>query len=261
MLENEVHIKVSDGASIPDPNDTRLITAWSVSFVGAISILAYLAFSSPDIYWRLLKLLPKGLLTAFKITSCSMLCSLPMGLLVGIGRLSKIRIINLIASTYVEVIRGIPLLVQLVFFYYALGRLFLISDFYAAVMALSICYSAYMGEVFRAGISAINTGQTEAARSLGFNRFQTMFLIVLPQAMRTILPPVGNEFIAMLKDTSLVSVLAMTDLLQISKQFANENGLPFEAYATVALVFLIITLIMSKCVSLMEGKLSYYDRK
>ena len=261
MEQEQIHIEVSDGASIPDPKDKRIITAWSITFFGAVSLLIYLSVSQPDSTWSLLKLLPGGLLVTFKITVTAIACSLPIGLLVGMGRLSKNRLINLVASTYVEVIRGIPLLVQLVFFYYGLGSFFLLPDFYAAVMALSICYGAYLGEVFRAGISSINHGQTEASRSLGFNRLQTMFLIILPQAMRTILPPVGNECIAMLKDTSLVSVLAMTDLLQTSKQFANAHAVPFEAYSTLALVYLIITLIMSKFVSIMENSLNYYDRK
>ena len=131
----------------------------------------------------------------------------------------------------------------------------------SAVVAISFCYGAYMGEVFRAGIMAIPKGQTEAARSLGFNRFQTMFYVVLPQAWRTILPPVGNECIAMLKDTSLVSVMAMPDLMQRGRSFAAKTYLYFETYTIVALIYLIITLILSKCVSIIEHKLNYYDRK
>lgn len=260
FMENKVRIEVSDGASIPDPHDKRLLTAWSLAFVGAVGLLAYLCVSRPESCWRLLTLLPKSLLLTFKLTVSAIMCSIPIGLLVGLGRLSKNRTLNLLASTYVEVIRGIPLLVQLVFFYYGLGELLRLPDFSAAVMALSICYGAYMGEVFRAGISAISHGQTEAARSLGFNRAQTMCLVVLPQAMRTILPPVGNECIAMLKDTSLVSILAMTDLLNTTKQFASSEAVPFESYSTLALVYLILTLIMSKGVSIMEARLSYYDR-
>lgn len=260
-MEKTIRIEVSDGAAIPDPNNKRLVTAWSIAFVGAIGLLTYLCISRPESCWRLLTLLPHGLLLTFKLTVSAIMCSLPIGLIVGLGRLSKNRVLNLIASTYVEIIRGIPLLVQLVFFYYGLGELLKLPDFSAAVMALSICYGAYMGEVFRAGISAISHGQTEAASSLGFNKTQTMFLVVLPQAMRTILPPVGNECIAMLKDTSLVSILAMTDLLNITKQFASSEAVPFEAYSTLALVYLILTLIMSKCVSFVEGRLNYYDRK
>ncbi len=118
----------------------------------------------------------------------------------------------------------------------------------------------YMGEVFRAGIDSIDHGQTEAARTLGFNRHQTMFLVILPQAWRTILPPVGNEFIALLKDSSLVSILAVADILRRGREFASESFYYFEAFTMVALVYLVITLILSKGVSRMEHKLDYYER-
>ncbi len=258
---HNVRIEISDGASIPDHKERRLVTAWSISFVSALSLIAYLCISQPDPYWRLLTFLPDGILITFQVTFFSILLSIPIGLLTGLGRLSRNRFINLIASTYVEVIRGIPLLVQLFYIYYALGRFLNVPDLLAAIVALSVCYGAYMGEVFRAGIEAISKGQSEAARSLGFNRFQTMMLVILPQAWRTILPPVGNEFIAMLKDTSLVSIIAVADILRRGREFASETFLYFEAYTMVALIYLVITLILSKGVSHMEARLNYYDRK
>ena len=176
-------------------------------------------------------------------------------------RISRNRAVNLLASTYVEVIRGIPLLVQLFYIYYALSRFFQISGITSAVIAISVCYGAYMGEVFRAGIMAISKGQSEAARSLGFNRFQTMFYVVLPQAWRTILPPVGNECIAMLKDTSLVSIMAVPDIMQRARSFVGTTYLYFETYTVIALIYLIITLVLSKAVSIMESRLNYYDGK
>ena len=191
----------------------------------------------------------------------SICCAVPLGLLTGLGRISDNRIINLIASTYVEVIRGIPLLVQIFYIYYALSRFVQVSGVTSAVVAISFCYGAYMGEVFRAGITAINKGQTEAARSLGFNRYQTMRLVVLPQAMRTILPPVGNECIAMLKDTSLVSIMAVPDIMQRARSFVGTTYLYFETYTMVAIIYLIITLVLSKAVSIMESRLNYYDGK
>ena len=191
----------------------------------------------------------------------SICCAVPLGLLTGLGRISDNRLINLIASTYVEVIRGIPLLVQIFYIYYALSRFVQVSGVTSAVVAISFCYGAYMGEVFRAGITAINKGQTEAARSLGFNRYQTMRLVVLPQAMRTILPPVGNECIAMLKDTSLVSIMAVPDIMQRARSFVGTTYLYFETYTMVAIIYLIITLVLSKAVSIMESRLNYYDGK
>jgi len=115
--------------------------------------------------------------------------------------------------------------------------------------------------VFRAGIKSIDHGQTEASMSLGFNRFQTMFYVILPQAWRTILPPVGNEFIALLKDTSLVSILAVADLLRRGREFASESFMYFETYTMVAIIYLIITLILSKLVSIMEERLSRHERR
>lgn len=253
-------IQIGDGASIPDPADKRLITAWSIAFAGDITAVAALCIFSPEPYWTILRFLPDGIIVTFQITVLGICLAIPIGFITGLGRLSRQRAVNLVASTYVEIIRGIPLLVQLCFIYYGLGRALKMPDLMAATAAMGICYGAYMGEVFRAGISAIDRGQTEAARSLGFNRAQTMLLVVLPQAWRTILPPVGNEFIALLKDTSLVSIMAMTNILQRGREYNARHFEVFETYLMVALVYLFITLILSKGVSLMEARLNYYDR-
>lgn len=256
-----VRIEISDGAIIPDPKDKRILTAWSLSLAGAIVTLIILCVTHPDTCWRVLTMLPSGILVTFQLTVCSMLFIIPIGCLVGLGRLTKHRGINLVASCYVEIIRGVPLLVQLFFLFYSLSGLLQVPEMAAAVMSLSICYGAYMGEVFRAGIMAIPSGQTEAARSLGFNRFETMRFIILPQAWRTILPPVGNESIALLKDTSLVSMVALVDMFRIAREYTSVTFNYFDAYAVIALIYLIFTLILSKGVSVMESRLSYYDRR
>ena len=256
-----IRILVTDGASIPDHRDWRLINAWSLALTGAILALVTLCMVWPEPYMEILAFLPDGLLVTFQVTVLSIACAIPLGLITGLGRISRNRVINLIASTYVEVIRGIPLLVQIFYIYYALAKFLNVSGLTSAVIAISFCYGAYMGEVFRAGILAIPKGQMEAARSLGFNRFQTMFLVILPQAWRTILPPVGNECIAMLKDTSLVSVMAMPDLMQRGRSFAAKSYLYFETYTIIALIYLIVTLLLSKAVSIMEARLNYYDRR
>lgn len=254
-------VLVTEGPAIPNPWGKRLVSAWSISLVGAIVTLVTLCTVWPDPYLDVLKFLPDGIGVTFEVTALAICCAVPLGLITGLGRVARNPVINLAASTYVEIIRGIPLLVQIFYIYYALSKFLQVSSLTSAVVAISFCYGAYMGEVFRAGIMAILKGQTEAARSLGFNRFQTMFYVVLPQAWRTILPPVGNECIAMLKDTSLVSVMAMPDLMQRGRSFAAKTYLYFETYTIVALIYLIITLILSKCVSIMEHKLNYYDRK
>lgn len=261
MPDKPVTIEVGDGAAIPHAQDKGLVSAWWISFIGAIACLLGLLIFKPDPYVRLIKFLPDGILVTFQVTIASIALAIVIGLFTGLGRLSRNRFINLVASTYVEVVRGIPLLVQLFYLYYALGRFIRVPDLAAAIIAMSFCYGAYMGEVFRAGIKSIDHGQTEASMSLGFNRFQTMFYVILPQAWRTILPPVGNEFIALLKDTSLVSILAVADLLRRGREFASESFLYFETYTMVAIIYLIITLILSKLVSIMEERLSRHERR
>ena len=261
MTQKVVKIRVTDGALIPTTGDKSLISAWRLSFFSALAILGYLILFSPEPYWRILKFLPGGILITFIVTFGSIGSAIIIGLFTGLGRISRNKWIKLAASTYVEVVRGIPLLVQLFYIYYALGRFIRVPDLFAAIIAMSICYGAYMGEIFRAGIESIDSGQTEAARSLGLSRAQTMFYVILPQAWRTILPPIGNEFIALLKDTSLVSILAVSDLLRRGREFASESFLYFETFTVIAIVYLIITLILSRLVGIMEERLSYYDHR
>ncbi len=262
-LETEVAppIILTEGPAMSSPSDRRLFSAWNLSFVAAVATLIGLCVYRPDPYWKVMTFVPDGLFMTFKITLVSIVLAVPLGLVTGLGRLARNPAINLVASTYVEVIRGIPLLMQLFYIYYALGGVFQASPMVAAVASLSFCYGAYMGEVFRAGILAVPKGQTEAARSLGFTRTQTMFTVILPQAMRTIIPPVGNECIALLKDTSLVSVIAVADLLRRGREYASQTFEYFETYTVIALVYLIITLLLSKGLSHVEGRLSSYDRR
>jgi polar amino acid transport system permease protein len=238
-----------------------LFSAWRICFFGSVATFLYLILFAPDPYLRIAKFLPDGILVTFEVTFASIVFALMLGLITGMGRVSKNRFLNAVASTYVELIRGIPLLVQLFYIYYALARVVQVPDLVAAVIAMSVCYGAYMGEVFRAGIASIDKGQTEASRSLGFSRRQTMFYIVLPQAWRTILPPVGNESIALLKDTSLVSILAVADLLRRGREFASESFAYFETYTLIAIIYLMITLVLSKLVSIMEDRLNYYGKR
>ncbi|WP_028585735.1 amino acid ABC transporter permease [Desulfogranum mediterraneum] len=254
-------IEVGDGAAIPSPDDKGLVSAWWIALIGTLILVIALPLVQPDPYLKILKFIPDGILITFQVTIMSILLAIVIGLLTGLGRISENRLINLAASLYVEVVRGIPLLVQLFYIYFALGRLVRVPDIVAAVVAMAVCYGAYMGEVIRAGIKSIDFGQTEASLSLGFNRRQTMAYVILPQAWRTILPPVGNEFIALLKDTSLVSILAVSDILRRGREFAAESFNYFETYTMIALIYLLITLILSKLISIMEHRLSHYERR
>lgn len=262
MAEQEpTVIEIGDGAAIPKPEDRGLLSAWWIAFVGTIGLIVILPMVKPDPYANILRFIPDGILVTFKVTIMSISLAMVIGLLTGLGRISKNRFINLMASLYVEVVRGVPLLVQLFYIYFALGRFVRVPDIVAAVIAMSVCYGAYMGEVFRAGIKSIDFGQTEASLSLGFNQRQTMTYVILPQAWRTILPPVGNEFIALLKDTSLVSILAVSDILRRGREYASESFNYFETYTMIALIYLLITLVLSKLISNMEHRLSHYERR
>ena len=261
MEQEYTKIEVGDGAAIPNPEDKGLVSAWWLAIFGAIALLIALPLIKPDPYLRILKFIPDGIVVTFEVTVFSISLAIVIGLLTSLGRISSNRLINLVASLYVEVVRGIPLLVQLFYIYYALGRFVRVPDLVAAVIAMAFCYGAYMGEVFRAGIKSIDHGQTEAALSLGFNHRQTMAFVILPQAWRTILPPVGNEFIALLKDTSLVSILAVADILRRGREYASESFNYFETYTMIALIYLLITLILSKLISIMEYRLSHYERR
>lgn len=254
--QKQTVIAVTDGPAIPIKKDVGLFTAWRVAFFGALAIIAYLAIVHRDPYREILQFLPDGILVTFQVTIESIVLALIIGLFTGLGRISKNKLINGIASLYVEVIRGIPLLVQLFYIYFALGRFVNLPAMASAVIAMAVCYGAYMGEIFRAGIESISRGQMEAARSLGMSYQQAMIHVILPQAFKTILPPVGNEFVALLKDSSLVSILAVSDLLRRGREFASESFTYFETYTMVALVYLVITLILSKLVSIMEERIS-----
>ncbi len=251
----DTRIEVTDGALIPERGEKKGFSAWRISFFGAIALLVLLPVISPDPYLDIIKFIPDGVLRTFEVTVASICFALVFGLLAGLGRISRIVIINRIATIYVEVVRGIPLLVQLFYIYYALGKFVEVPRFLSAVIAMSFCYGAYLGEIFRAGIQSIPKGQMEAALALGLSRGQAIRRVILPQTIRVILPPIGNEFIALLKDSSLVSILAVADLLRRGREYASTTFRYFESYTVVALVYLVLTLFFSKLVGIMEERL------
>ena len=253
-LKNE-RIEVTDGTLIPGKGEKAVFSAWRISFLGAILLLISLPLFSPDPYRRIISFLPDGILRTFQVTVLSIVFATIVGLLAGLGRITRIVILNRIATVYIEVIRGIPLLVQLFYIYYALGKIIQVPDIIAAIIAMAVCYGAYLGEIFRAGIQSIPKGQMEAALALGLTRIQALWKVVLPQTVRVVLPPIGNEFIALLKDSSLVSILAVSDLLRRGREFASRTFTYFETYTVVALVYLVLTLFFSRLVALMEERL------
>ena len=252
-------IEVTDGVLIPEREEQSVFSAWRISFFGAIALLVALPLVRRDPYLNILKFLPDGILRTFQVTVLSIIFATLLGLVTGLGRISRVRILNRLATVYVEVIRGIPLLVQLFYIYYALAKIVRVADITAAVIAMTVCYGAYMGEIFRAGIQAVPRGQMEAALAVGLSRGQAMWRIILPQTVRIILPPIGNEFIALLKDSSLVSILAVSDLLRRGREYASRTFTYFQAYTVVALVYLVMTLALSRLVGMMEERLNRRD--
>ena len=251
------HINVTDGTLIPKKGESGAMSAWNISFFGAVALLVALPVFTPDPYLKILAFVPDGLTATFGVTLASIFFSLIIGLFAGLGRISRVTIVNRIATVYVEVIRGIPLLVQLFYIYYALGPILKLQGPTAAILAMSICYGAYMAEIFRAGIQAVPKGQMEAAMALGLSGSQAMRKVILPQTVKIILPPIGNEFIALLKDSSLVSILAVSDLLRRGREYASTSFRYFESFTVIALIYLVMTLFFSRLVAMMEEKLRH----
>lgn len=254
-INNKTKIEITDGVLIPAKNDASLFSAWRISFYGAISLLILLPLISPEPYRAIILFIPDGVVKTFEVTVLSIICALIIGLLAGLGRISRITLINRICTVYVEIIRGIPLLVQLFYIYYALAKFVRIMDISAAVIAMSVCYGAYISEIFRAGIQSIPKGQMEAALALGMSRTQAIYRIILPQTIKVVLPPIGNEFIALLKDSSLVSILAVSDLLRRGREYAATTFYYFETYTMIAIIYLILTLFFSRLVGYMEERM------
>jgi polar amino acid transport system permease protein len=197
-----------------------------------------------------------------QITALSVSFGLLIGMFVGIARLSKVKLVKLLATIYVDFIRGTPLLVQIFLIYFALPMIVgkRIDPFVAAITACSVNSGAYVAEIFRAGIQSIDKGQMEAGRSLGMTWAQTMRFIILPQAFKRIIPPLGNEFIAMLKDSSLVSVIGFEELTRRGQLIIARTYGSFEIWLTVAFIYLVMTLTISRLVDYLERRYKIDDK-
>jgi len=200
-----------------------------------------------------------GALMTLQLAIFSVVIGLVGGSLIGIIRLSPITPIRFLARAYVDFFRGTPLLVQIFMIYFGipalvqeLGLNFTLDRFVAGIIALTLNSAAYIAEIIRAGIQSIETGQGEAAESLGLSSLQTMIYVIFPQAFRRMIPPLGNEFISLLKDTSLVAVIGVEELFRRGQLIVAENYRPFEIYGTVAVVYLCLTLISSQAFSKLE---------
>lgn len=209
-----------------------------------------------ELIQRTLPILLMGAGVTIEITAFSVAIGFFIGLFVGIARISQFKILRIMAAVYADCIRGTPLLVQIFLIYFALPMAIgqRVEPFIAAVAACGINSGAYVSEIFRAGIQAIDVGQMEAGRSLGLTWWQTMRFIILPQAFKNILPPLGNEFIAMLKDSSLVSVIGFEELTRRGQLIIAQTYGSFEIWMTVAVLYLIMTMAISRIVAFLEKR-------
>lgn len=200
-----------------------------------------------------------GLVTTLQLSILALLFALPIGLIAGLGRVSTNPAARNLSATYVELIRGTPLLVQIFIFYFFIGTVLSLSRMTAGVAALAIFTGAYIAEIVRAGIESIPKGQMEAARSLGMSYPQAMRHVILPQALRRTLPPMAGQLINLIKDSSLVSVIAITDLTKAGREVVNSTFSPFEVWFTVAAMYLTLTAGLSLLIRRLELKLARAD--
>ncbi len=197
----------------------------------------------------------QGVGITFQLSLVSILCATTLAFLSALAGLSRVAPLNSLSALYVSLMRGTPLFLQFLFIYQALPQLGLVlGSFASAVLALTLNYGAYMSEIFRAGIQAIHRGQTEAAYALGLKPWQTLWRIILPQAFRIVLPDIGNQFIAMQKDTALASAIALQELMGRARQAGLPRQHFFEALMVAALWYWLLTLILS----FFQGRLERY---
>lgn len=184
-----------------------------------------------------------------------------IGLLLSLMRLSTSKILKTISAIYVEFIRGTPMLVQIFIIYYSLPSIGIeLPDMTAGILALSINSGAYVAEIIRAGIQAVDKGQMEASRSLGMGYGQTMFHIIIPQAFKNILPALGNEFIVVIKESSIVSMIGLHDLMYNANIVRGNIFRPFEPLLVAAFIYFIMTFTLSKLLGLLERRMKAYDQ-
>ena len=207
-------------------------------------------------------LLLLGAGVTIKITAMSVALGVLIGLFVGIARICRVKPLRFLAAVYVDFFRGTPLLVQIFLFYFAVPVITgqRIDPYVAAVGSCGINSGAYVAEIVRAGIQSIDEGQMEAGRSLGMTWAQTMRYIIVPQAMKRVIPPLGNEFIALLKDSSLVSVIGFEELTRRGQLIIAKTYASLEIWFSVAIIYLIMTLTISRLVAFLEKRYNPDDR-
>ncbi len=253
----------------PDPNwdisnDWREFPWWLVIILGFLVIMGILIFFVNEELYQAYQFIVPGVALTIRITLIGFAVAMFIGLFAGLGRISNNILIRTLAITYVEFIRGVPTLVLILTVSFVIVPV--ISDTFGAsnssvsteirgVISLAIVYGAFLAEIFRAGIESISKGQMEAARSLGMTYGQAMRHIILPQAIRNILPALGNDFIAMLKDSSLLSVLAVREITQLARLYAGSSFRFRETYLVLTFLYLTMTIALSLILRFVERRM------
>ncbi len=259
------------------PNDDDF--PWWLVVVAATLAWMFFQVASSETYSQVLNTLSKGIWITVLVTLISYASACALGLALALGSMSRWLVVRQLSRLYVEVMRGVPIIVLLLYVAFVLAPALVMAwnwlgswfewevargrDFpllWRAVIALTLAYASFLAEVFRAGLQSVDSGQIEAAEALGLTRWQRLRFIVFPQAFRTILPPLGNDFVAMVKDSSLVSVLGVTDITQLGKVTAAGNFRYFETYNVVALVYLTMTIGLSLVLRRFERRMRRNER-
>lgn len=213
-------------------------------------ILAYAGTMMPQMM--------EGLKVTLQVFALTLILSVPLGVVVALCRLSKMKLLNKIIEIYILVMRGTPLLLQIIFIFFGLPIVGVrINRMPAAILAFTLNYGAYFAEIFRAGIGGVDEGQYEGAEVLGLSKMDTFFRIIMPQAFKRVLPPVANEIITLVKDTALVYAVGFDDLLKIGKTATNRDA-TLMPLVLVAVIYLLLILVLSKVLAYVEKKFDYY---
>lgn len=203
--------------------------------------------------------LTSGLLVTMEISVISLIIAVILGIIFGVFSISRSKILKTLATIYLYIIRGTPLMVQALIIYFGIASLIVekTNPIYCAIIALSLNAGAYMSEIFRAGIMAVDAGQTEAARSLGLGYFKTMQKIVLPQAIKVMIPSIINQFIVTIKDTSILTVITIRELTASGQIIVARNFKPLQTYAIVGIMYFILITVLSILSKYIEGSLNH----
>lgn len=209
-----------------------------------------------EVFMRTYEGFLKAALVTLKITAIAIVLGTVFGIVFALMKISRSKILQTIANLYITLIRGTPLIVQIMFLYYGITSIVVLSNFWAGAIALGVHNGAYIAEIFRGAIQGVDRGQREASLALGMNRSQTMRRIIFPQALRRAIPPLGNQFIITLKDSSLVYVIGVTELFGLANREAAASFMPFETFLVVGLYYLILVLIFTWLLKLYENRLN-----